>query len=91
MPLNPTDVVERLGSGPWTVSGSAIQRDLAFEDFLAAVAFVNRVAALAEEADHHPDLLIHDWNQVRLTLSTHSAGGITDADLALAARIDALS
>ena len=45
----------------------------------------------AEEANHHPDILLHGWNKVRLTLSTHSEGGLTDADFALAARIDSLA
>ena len=49
---------------------------------------VNRVADAAEEANHHPDILVHGWNNVRLTLSTHSKGGLTDADHALARRID---
>ena len=75
----------------WRSEGSEeIVRDLRFEDFAGAVAFVNRVAELAEQANHHPDILIHGWNRVRLTLSTHSEGGVTDADLALAARIDGL-
>ena len=52
--------------------------------------FVNQVAEMAEAANHHPDLLIHGWNKVRLTLSTHSEGGLTDADHALARRIDEL-
>jgi 4a-hydroxytetrahydrobiopterin dehydratase len=51
---------------------------------------VNRVAVLAQDANHHPDILVHGWNKVRLELSTHSAGGLTAADFALAARIDAL-
>ena len=51
---------------------------------------MNRVAELAESANHHPDILVHGWNKVRLTLSTHSAGGLTDADFALARGIDAL-
>ncbi len=52
------------------------------------MAYVSKVAALAEEANHHPDILVHGWNKVRLTLSTHSEGGLTDADHALARRID---
>jgi len=58
-------------------------------DFVGAVAFVNRVAERAEAAYHHPDIDIR-WNAVTLRLSTHSAGGITHADLDLAAQIDAL-
>ncbi len=59
-------------------------------DFTAAMAVANAVAGAAEAAGHHPDILVHGWNNVRLTLSTHSAGGVTEADLALAARIDEL-
>jgi 4a-hydroxytetrahydrobiopterin dehydratase len=69
---------------------SAIVRDLTFEDFAAAMAFVNRVADAAEAANHHPDILVHGWNRVRLTLSTHTQGGVTDSDLALAEQIDTL-
>ena len=65
-------------------------RDYKFKDFAEAMAFVNRVAAAAEEADHHPDILVHGWNNVRLTLTTHSAGRLTDNDRAMAERIDGL-
>jgi len=65
-------------------------RELKFDDFAAAIAFVDRVAELAEQANHHPDILVHGWNRVRLTLSTHSAGGLTDADFALAERVEGL-
>jgi len=70
--------------------GAAITRELKLADFAAAIAFVDRVAVLAEAANHHPDMLVHGWNNVRLTLSTHSAGGLTDADFALAHEIDRL-
>ena len=65
-------------------------RDYEFEDFAGAMAFVNKVADAAEEANHHPDILVHGWNKVRLTLTTHSKGGLTDNDHAMAKRIDAL-
>ena len=74
----------------WRTEGESLVRDLEFEDFNEAMSFVNRVAELAEEANHHPDILIHGWNKVRLTLSTHSEGRLTDADHALARRIDDL-
>jgi len=54
------------------------------------MAYVNRVADLAEEVDHHPDILVHGWNHVRLTLTTRSAGGLTDNDYAMARRMDEL-
>jgi 4a-hydroxytetrahydrobiopterin dehydratase len=78
-----------LEGGDWRREGNAIVREWRFADFAAAIAFVERVAEVAEEANHHPDILVHGWNKVRLTLSTHSQGGITAADLALAERLDA--
>ena len=71
--------------------GSSIVRELKFADFAAAIAFVNSVAELAEAANHHPDILVHGYNMVRLTLSTHSEGGLTGADFRLAASIDQLA
>jgi 4a-hydroxytetrahydrobiopterin dehydratase len=69
----------------------SIVRDFALANFADAIAFVNRVAEAAEAANHHPDILVHGWNKVRLTLSTHSQGGLTDADFKLAAQIDRLA
>jgi 4a-hydroxytetrahydrobiopterin dehydratase len=74
----------------WREEGDALVRDYRFADFAAAIDFVNRVARIAEERGHHPDLLVHGWNQVRLTLSTHTTGTVTDADCGLADAIDAL-
>lgn len=71
----------------WTREGKEILKRFAFADFAAAMAFVNRVADLAEAADHHPDMLI-TYDQVTLTLSTHSAGGLTHKDLRLAGQIE---
>ena len=65
----------------------SIGREYQFPTFPAAVRFVDFVAELAEAADHHPDIDIR-YNRVRLTLSTHSAGGVTDKDFALARAID---
>ncbi len=81
-------VVEALQRSQWTRDGDAIVRDLRFPDFAAAMAYVNRVADLAEQVNHHPDILVHGWNNVRLTLSTHSAGGLTRADVEMAGRLD---
>jgi 4a-hydroxytetrahydrobiopterin dehydratase len=72
----------------WSQRPDALERDFEFDDFAGAMAFVNRVAEVAEEANHYPDIFVHGWNKVRLTLSTHSEGGLTDADHALARRID---
>ncbi len=54
------------------------------------MAFVNQVADAAEEANHHPDILVHGWNKVRLTLTTHDEGGLTENDHKMAERIDGL-
>jgi 4a-hydroxytetrahydrobiopterin dehydratase len=75
----------------WKRSGQAITRDFERQNFSAAIDFVNAVAALAEEANHHPDIALHDYKHIRVTLSTHSAGGLTERDFALARAIDALS
>lgn len=81
----------RMGSGSvWRQEDETLVRDYEFKDFVAAMAFVNRVADAAEEVNHHPDILVHDWNKVRLTLTTHSAGKLTDNDHAMAQRIDGL-
>jgi len=88
--LSDPEVEHRLQGVPeWHVGEErSIVRELAFANFADAIAFVNRVAEAAEVANHHPDILLHGWNKVRLTLSTHSLGGLTDADFQLAARID---
>lgn len=89
MPLLDDDRIseELLHLDGWTREGKEILKRYAFPDFGAAMAFVNRVAEMAEDADHHPDILI-TYDQVTLTLSTHSAGGLTEKDLALAGRIE---
>jgi 4a-hydroxytetrahydrobiopterin dehydratase len=88
--LSGQEIEQRLAGGQWRGSDSAIVRDHEFGNFAAAIAFVNRVAELAEAANHHPDILVHGWNKVRLELSTHSEGGLTQADFDMAARIDEL-
>ena len=71
----------------WSEAGGSIQRTFQFDDFVQAIAFVNKVADAAEAAMHHPDILVR-YNKVTLTLTTHDAGGITDNDFALAQRAD---
>lgn len=74
----------------WTRVSEAIERDFVFANFLVAVQFIQALAVLAEEADHHPDIFLHHWNHVRITLSTHDQGGLTVLDFALARRINEL-
>jgi 4a-hydroxytetrahydrobiopterin dehydratase len=88
--LSDQEIQQRLAGSAWDLHGRAIARECQLADFSAAIALVNRVAELAESANHHPDILVHRWNKVRLELSTHSAGGLTSADFALAEQIDAL-
>ena len=89
--LTDDEVRQGLEGSSWRREDDAIVRDFQVADFAAAMAFVNAVAGLAEAANHHPDILIHGWNKVRLTLSTHSADGLTQSDLDLARGIDGLS
>lgn len=74
---------------PWLREGAALIGEWKFNDFAEALAFVNKVGAAAEAADHHPDISIRG-NRVRLTLSTHSTGTVTERDYSLAAVISAL-
>jgi 4a-hydroxytetrahydrobiopterin dehydratase len=71
----------------WSRDGDAIVRDLRFPSFMEAIRFIDRVAVVAEEADHHPELTNVYWN-VGVRLTTHDAGGVTARDLALARAID---
>jgi len=88
--LAENEIEQRLAGSGWARDGSSIVREWTLADFSTAIAFVNRVAELAQAADHHPDILVHGWNKVRLELSTHSKGGLTEADFELAGQIDGL-
>ena len=72
----------------WRRDGDAIARTWRFADFKAAMIFVNGVAALAEKANHHPDIAVH-YNEVTLRLWSHDAGGLTARDFALARQLSA--
>ena len=86
--LTSEELTEALKSLPnWRHTDGKIVRDYAFPDFVAAMAFINQIATVAEEAGHHPDIDIR-YNKVRLGLVTHDSGGITAADAKMAARID---
>jgi 4a-hydroxytetrahydrobiopterin dehydratase len=80
--------VSEVPSG-WVEVNGALEREFEFADFAEALAFVNRVGALAEDTNHHPDITIH-WNRVRLRWWTHVTGSITDRDRELAERVNAL-
>ena len=89
--LNAQEIRDRLAKAPeWTHQQTSIERTYQFKDFLAAMRFVNAVAAHAERVQHHPDMLIR-WNKVTLSLSTHDAGGLTVKDFDSAATYDAMA
>jgi len=74
----------------WRREGDTLVADRECGNFGEVIGLVNRIAAEAERADHHPDLLIHGYKRLRITLTTHAASGLTERDFALAAAIDAL-
>ena len=88
--LSDEAIASRLESSEWAREGDEIVRERTFTDFAEAMAFVNRVAEAAEAANHHPDILVHGWNKVRLAQSNHSAGGLTEVDFEMAATFDAI-
>ena len=73
----------------WKKKGSTISRTFEFKDFPAAIKFVDKLAPIAEKANHHPDIDIR-WNKVTLVLTTHDEGGLTEKDFALATKFDGL-
>jgi 4a-hydroxytetrahydrobiopterin dehydratase len=89
--LETHQVTEELKTLPgWSLAGKAIERRYEFPDFAAAMTFVNRVAELAEAADHHPDIDIR-YSKVVLALISHDSGGVTARDIKMARRINELS
>ncbi len=74
----------------WTVAADekSIERDFKFKDFKQALSFVNSAGEIAESEGHHPDLFIHGWNKVRVTLSTHAIKGLSINDFVVASKID---
>jgi 4a-hydroxytetrahydrobiopterin dehydratase len=73
----------------WALRDNRIRKELKFADFLSAMKFLNRLAEVAEREGHHPDFCVH-YNQVELTLWTHTVGGLSENDFIVAAKIDAL-
>lgn len=76
------------GIKKWKLVGNKIERNFIFKNFQQAMKFVNRVADLAEREEHHPDILVYSWNKVKLVIYTHSIGGLSENDFALAAKIN---
>jgi 4a-hydroxytetrahydrobiopterin dehydratase len=72
----------------WIFENESISRQFQFKDFIEVLSFVNAVGLESEKMDHHPDILMFAWNKVKITLSTHSAGGVTEKDFLLAKKIE---
>jgi 4a-hydroxytetrahydrobiopterin dehydratase len=89
--LSEDEIESRLVGLSWEREDDEIVRGWKFENFAEAIGFVNRVAEAAEEANHHPDILVYGWNKVRLSLTNHSAGGLTDPDFEMAKVFDGLA
>lgn len=75
----------------WKEKNNAIHKTFEFEDFRKALNFVNKVGDIAERSQHHPDISIHDYNQVDITLTTHDKGEVTDKDHLMADGIDKIN
>jgi 4a-hydroxytetrahydrobiopterin dehydratase len=88
--LTDEEIVDRLRDCDWSRDGREIVRDLKVANFAEAIALVNGIAEVAEARNHHPDILVHDYNQLRVSVTNHAAGGLTDADFELAKAIDDL-
>ncbi len=90
-PLTDSEMKAALEKLPgWSTDGNGIQRRFEFKDFKDAMAFTNRIAMIAEEANHHPDIEIN-YNKLKLTLITHDSGGVTNQDVKMAARINEIA
>lgn len=90
-PLGPLEIKKYLAKvKEWEASGDkkSIMRNFEFNNFAEAVDFVDQIAKIAEMEGHHPNIFLHDWNEVRLTLSTHAVGGLSENDFILAAKIN---
>ena len=90
--LSEEDIQINLNTLPlWTRAGNNIIRELVAANFVSTVGLLNAIAVLAEAMYHHPDLLIYGWNKLRITLSTHDQGGLTEFDFKLAKKIEEIS
>ena len=72
----------------WSFENNSIQKQFQFKDFIEALSFVNKVGMESEKMDHHPDILMFAWNKVKITISTHSDGWVTEKDFQLAQKIE---
>lgn len=91
-PLTPAEIEPLMKeiSGWSMIDTKQIEKEYVFKNFKQAVAFINKVAAIAEAEGHHPDILLHGWKKVKIMLSTHAIGGLSENDFIVAAKIDSI-
>ena len=89
--LDEAELARLLAAGGWRRDGNTITRTFTLKGFKGAMAFANRIAEAANVTNHHPDIHIERYRSVRIVLTTHATGGISDADVDLARRIDGLT
>ncbi|MGQ0540620.1 MAG: 4a-hydroxytetrahydrobiopterin dehydratase [Blastocatellia bacterium] len=88
--LSPTEIEELLAAVEgWAADGNSLKKRYSFVNFAESLAFVNKVGAIAEDSDHHPDITF-GWGYAEIATTTHDRGGITDVDFALVRKIDAI-
>lgn len=83
--LKAEDIQQR--AKDWNFENKSISRDFSVKDFQSAIALIIKIAFEAEKMDHHPDIYLHSYNKIRVTLSTHNEGGVTEKDIKLAEKI----
>jgi len=90
--LSQNEINEQLNNVKgWKFENNHIGKEFKLEDFKSALEFVNKVGAEAESMDHHPDILMYSWNKVKISVSTHSEGGVTEKDFKLAGKIEGIN
>ncbi len=91
-PLKPEVFAEMLSdlSGWSVIENKQIEKEYTFKNFKQAIAFINKIADIAEAEGHHPDIFLHGYKKVKIMLSTHAIGGLSENDFILAAKIDTI-
>jgi 4a-hydroxytetrahydrobiopterin dehydratase len=91
-PMNDKEARAQLKSVKgWKLEKKSISLERKFKNFKEAISFINKVGKIAEHEGHHPDIFLHDWNQVKLTLSTHAIKGLSINDFIMAAKVNKLN
>jgi len=90
--LSKNEIAEKLKSiEGWNFENDQITKEYKLKDFRSALDLLNKIGSAAEEMNHHPDLFLHSWNKLKISISTHSEGGVTERDFKLAKKIESLS